>query len=89
MSIEIDKLSTLARDYNATFTQMTLIESELTKELQKFVSWDVIQVSFTGGGVPVVKAQNEYDAVPLADFIAHIKKHGIVSDIAYGHLAYI
>lgn len=89
MKKKIDKLDRLAGDYNATFTQMTLVENELTKELQKYVSWDKIQVSFTGGGVPVVKAQGECDAVPLSDFIDHVKEHEIMSDIAYGHLAYI
>lgn len=86
---KINKLSRLESEYKAAFTQLALIENELTKELQKYVSWDTIQVSIAGDGAPLVKAKGEIDAVPLNDFINHLNEHGIMSDIAYGHLAYI
>lgn len=89
MKKKADKLAKLAGDYNATFATLTVIETELTKELQKYVDWDTIQVSITGNCIPVVKAKGEVDAVPLEDFIDHVKEHEIMSDIAYGHLAYI
>lgn len=89
MKNEVDKLDKLAGEYNATFSKLELIESELTKELQKYVNWDTIQVSITGSCIPVVKAKGEIDAIPLNDFIDHVKEHNIMSDTAYGHLAYI
>ena len=89
MKRKADKLKKLAGEYNATFAILTVIESELTKELQKYVNWDTIQVSITGSCIPVVKEKGEIDAVPLNDFVDHVNKHGIMSDIAYGHLAYI
>lgn len=56
-------------------------------ECQKYVSWDTVQVSITGGGAPIVKAREEIDAVPLEDFVDHVNKHGNMSECAYGHLA--
>lgn len=86
---EINKLSRLEGEYNAAFKQLALIENELTKELQKYVSWDTIQVSIDGGGTPLVKAKGEIDAVPLNDFINHVNEQGIMFHIAYEYLAYI
>lgn len=83
----MNKIEKLAGEYNATFTRLTVIESELTKECQKYVSWDTVQVSITGGGAPIVKAREEIDAVPLEDFVDHVNKHGNMSECAYGHLA--
>lgn len=86
---EINKLSRLEGECHAVLTQLELIENELTKELQKYVSWDTIQVSICGGGTPLVKAKGVIDAVPLNDFINHVNEQGIMSHIAYEHLAYI
>ena len=83
----MNKIEKLAGQYNAAFTCLTVIESEQTKECQKYVSWDTVQVSITGGGAPIVKARNEIDAVPLEDFVYHVNKHGDMSESAYGHLA--
>lgn len=63
----MNKIEKLAGEYNSTFARLAVIESELTKECQKYVSWDTVQVSITGGGAPIVKARNEIDAVPLED----------------------
>lgn len=89
MKKKADKLEKLTGDYNATFATLTVIETELTKELQKYVNWDTIQVSITGNCTPVVKAKGEVDAAPLEDFIDHVRKYKFMSDIAYRHLAYI
>lgn len=83
----MNKIEKLAGQYNAAFTCLTVIESELTKECQKYVSWDTVQVSITGGGDFIVKASNEIDAVPLEYFVDHVNKHGNMSESAYGHLA--
>jgi hypothetical protein len=85
----MNKIEKLAGEYNATFARLAVIESELTKECQKYVSWDAVQVSITGGGAPIVKARGEVDAVPLEDFVNHVNKHENMSECAYGHLAYI
>lgn len=65
----MNKIEKLAGEYNATFARLAVIESELTKECQKYVSWDTVQVSITGDGAPIVKARGEIDAVPLEDFV--------------------
>jgi hypothetical protein len=83
----MNKIEKLAGEYNATFARLTVIESELTKECQKYVSWDTVQVSITGGCAPIVKAKGEIDAVPLEDFVNHVNKHNNMSECAYGHLA--
>ena len=83
----MNKIEKLAGQYNDTFTCLTVIESELTKECQKYVQWDTVQVSITGGGAPIVKATNEIDAVPLEYFVDYVNKHGDMSESAYGHLA--
>lgn len=85
----MNKIEKLAGQYNDTFTCLAVIESELTKECQKYVSWDTVQVSITGGGATIVKATNEIDAVPLEYFVDHVNKHGNMSESAYGHLACI
>ena len=85
----MNKIEKLAGQYNDTFTCLTVIESELTKECQKYISQDTVQVSITGGGAPIVKARNEIDAVPLEDFVDYVNKHGDMSESAYGHLACI
>lgn len=85
----MNKIEKLAGEYNATFAILTVIESELTKECQKYVSLDTVQVSITGGGAPIVKAKGEIDAVPLEDFVDHVNNHGNMSECAYGHLACI
>lgn len=85
----MNKIEKLAGEYNASFALLTVIEGKLTKECQKYVSWDTVQVSITGGGAPIVKAAGEIDAVPLEDFVAHVSKHGNMSECAYGHLACI
>lgn len=85
----MNKIEKLAGEYNSTFARLTVIEGELTKECQKYVSWDTVQVSITGGGAPIVKAREEIDAVPLEDFVDYVNKHGNMSECAYGHLAYI
>ena len=77
----------MAGEYNDAFARLTVIESELTKECQKYVYWDTVQVSITGGGAPIVKAREEIYAVPLEDFVDHVNKHGNMSECAYGHLA--
>ena len=84
----MNKIEKLAGQYNDAFTCLTVIESELTKECQKYISWDTVQVSITGGA-PIVKARNEIDAVPLEDFVDYVNKHGDMSESAYGHLACI
>lgn len=84
----MNKIEKLAGEYNATFARLTVIESELTKECQKYVSWDIVQVSITGGGAPIVKARGEIDAVPLEDFVDHVNEYGSMSESAYGHLAW-
>lgn len=85
----MNKIEKLVGEYNATFARLAVIESELTKECQKYVSWDAVQVSITGGGSPIVKARGEVDAVPLEDFVNHVNKHENMSECAYGHLACI
>lgn len=85
----MNKIEKLAGEYNATFARLTVIESELTKECQKYVSWDTVQVSITGGCTPIVKAKGEIDAVPLEDFVNHVNKYKNMLECAYGHLAYI
>lgn len=85
--IDMNKIEKLAGEYNSTFARLAVIESELTKECQKYVSWDTVQVSITGGGAPIVKARGEIDAVPLEDFVNHVNKHENMSEYAYGHLA--
>lgn len=85
----MNNIEKLAREYNATFAQLTAIESELTKECQKYVSWDTVQVSITGGGASIVKAREKIDAVPLEDFVDHVNEYGSMSESAYGHLACI
>jgi hypothetical protein len=87
--INMNKIEKLAGEYNSAFARLAVIESELTKECQKYVSWDTVQVSITGGGAPIVQAREEIDAVPLEDFIDHVNKHGNMSECAYGHLACI
>lgn len=81
------KIEKLTGEYNSVFTQLSVIENKLTKECQKYISWDTVQVSITGGGTPIVKAIGEIDAVPLEDFVEHVSKHGNMSECAYGHLA--
>lgn len=85
----MNKIEKLAGEYNTTFDQLAIIERKLTKECQKYVSWDTIQISITGGGTPIIKAVGEIDAVPLEDFVDHVNKHGNMTECAYGHLAYI
>lgn len=85
----MNKIEKLAGEYNSTFARLAVIESELTKECQKYVSWDTVQVSITGGGAPIVKARGEIDAVPLEYFVNHVNKHNNMSKCAYGHLACI
>lgn len=85
----MNKIEKLAGEYKATFARLAVIESELTKECQKYVSWDTLQVSITGGGTPIVKAKEEIDAIPLEDFVDHVNKHGEISECAYDHLAYV
>lgn len=85
----MNKIEKLAGEYNATFARLTVIESELTKECQKYVSWDTVQVSITGGCTPIVKAKGEIDAVTLEDFVNHVNKYKNMLKCAYGHLAYI
>lgn len=85
----MNKIEKLVGEYNATFARLAVIESELTKECQKYVSWDTVRVSITGGGTPIVKAIGEIDAVPLNDFVDHVSKHGNISECAYNHLACI
>lgn len=83
----LGKIEKLAGEYNSTFARLAVIESELTEECQKYVSWDTVQVSITGGA-PIVKARNEIDAVPLEDFVDHVNEYGSMSESAYGHLAW-
>lgn len=83
----MNKIEKLAGEYNATFARLAVTESKLTKECQKYVSWDTVQVSVTGGGTPIVKAKGEIDAVSLEDFVDHVNKHDNMSECAYGHLA--
>lgn len=83
------KIEKLAGKYNNIFAQVSVIENELTKECQKYVSWDTVKVGIAGGSTPVVKAIGEIDAVPLKEFVAHVSKHGNMSECAYGHLACI
>lgn len=83
----MNKIEKLAGEYNAAFAHLAIIESKLTKECQKYVSWDTVQVSITGGGNSIVKAKGEIDAVPLEDFVNHVNKHENMSECAYGHLA--
>lgn len=87
--INMNKIEKLAGEYNSAFARLAVIESELTKECQKYVSWDTVQVSITGGGAPIVQAREEIDAVPLEDFVDHVNKYGNMSECAYGHLACI
>ena len=86
---DMKKIEKFSGEYNSVFARLSVIESELTKECQKYVSWDTVQVSITGGGTPIVKAKGEIDAVPLEEFVAHASKHGNMSECAYGHLACI
>lgn len=83
----MNKIEKLAGEYNSTFARLTVIENELTKECQKYIFWDTVQVSITGGCASIVKARNEIDAVPLEDFVDHVNKHGNMSECAYRHLA--
>lgn len=83
----MNKIEKLAGEHNSTFARLAVIESELTEECQKYVSWDTVQVSITGGA-PIVKARNEIDAVPLEDFVDHVNEYGSMSESAYGHLAW-
>lgn len=87
--MKITQLEKLAGEYEDTYNALSIIECKLTKEIQKYMTWDKIQVSITGSGEYIVKAQGEIDAAMLTDIIDHIKEHGIVSDTAYGHLAYV
>lgn len=77
----------LAGEYNAIFTRLAVVEGKLTKECQKYVSWDTVKASITGGGASIVKAAGKIDAVPLEEFVAHVNNYGNMSEYAYDHLA--
>lgn len=85
----MNKIEKLAGEYNATFARLKAVESKLTKECQKYVSWGTVQVSATGYGPSIVAVKGEIDAVPLEDFVDHVNKHGNMSECAYSHLACI
>lgn len=87
--MKITQLEKLAGEYEDTYNYLSIIECKLTKEIQKYITWDKIQVNITGSGECIVRAEGEADAAMLSDIIDHIKEHGIISDTAYGHLAYI
>lgn len=87
--MKITQLEKLAGEYEDTYNALSIIECKLTKEIQKYITWDKIQVSITGVGEYIVRAQGEADAAVLSEIIEHIKEHGAVSDTAYGHLAYV
>ena len=38
----MNKIEKLAGEYNSTFARLAVIESELTEECQKYVSWDTV-----------------------------------------------
>ena len=44
----------MVREYTEAMSDLSLLERQLATELQKYVSWDIVNVSLLKGCIPVV-----------------------------------
>lgn len=79
----------MVREYTGTMSKLLLLERKLATELQKYVSWDIIDVSFAKGCIPVVCASKEDGSVSLHEFVSHIKIYGTMTRDRYKLLSCI
>lgn len=79
----------MVREYTETMSKLLLLERKLATELQKYVSWDSINVSLAKGDIPVVCASKEDGSVLLHEFVSHIKIYGTMTRDEYNLLSCI
>lgn len=79
----------MVREYTEAMSDLSLLERQLATELQKYVSWDIVNVSLLKGCILVVCASKEDGSVLLHEFVSHIKIYGTMTRDEYNLLSYI
>lgn len=79
----------MVREYTEAMSELSLLERKLATELQKYVSWDIVNVSLLKGCIPVVCASKEDGSVLLHEFVSHIKIYGTMTRDEYNLLSHI
>ena len=67
----------MVREYTEAMSDLSLLERQLATELQKYVSWDIVNVSLLKGCIPVVCASKEDGSVLLHEFVPEVGPYGI------------